>query len=271
MIKIYIVLAVSVVSFVLLMPAVLGHTSAWASDTVVRIELLSQPAQAAEALPKETRIVFVMDDGWETQYTQGYEILKKYGYSGCIAVIPAVVDTKPYMTYRQLADLYLDGWDMLNHTYNHALLTGLPQEEQSEQMITAREWLDSHGLKHGANVVVFPGGGFDSVTLEALSTSQFSAGRSLKSLWTANAGCILEDVEICSIFDTVGFEYAKSAIDKAIRTGSTLILVVHKIEPVTDSHHMQIAPEDFLRIVSYIHDHEDELSVITMTQLLNAE
>ena len=271
MIKIYIVLAVSAVLCVLFLPHVLGYTSAWGSDTSVRIRLMGQPAQAAEATPEEARIIFVMDDGWETQYTNGYKILKKYNYAGCIAVIPAVVDTEQYMTYSELADLYLDGWDMLNHTDNHVLLPGMTQDDQAEQMNNARKWLESHSLTRGSNVVVFPGGEFDSATLDALNSNQFAAGRSLNSLWTSKAGCILEDVEICSIFDGVSFDYVQAAIDKAIRGDSTLILVIHKIEPVTDDHHMQVPAEDLSRIVDYIHDHEDDLSVITMTQLINAE
>ncbi len=270
LIKLYIVLIASVVVCVLFIPAVLGNASAWAADTSVRIRLLAQPAQAAEAAIDETHIVFVFDDGWDTQYSQGYAILKPYGYAGCIAVIPATVDTEHYLRYTELAEMYMDGWDMLNHTYNHALLAGMPQDDQADQMIQGRDWLQSHRLKRGSDVVVFPGGEFDTATLGALSANQFAAGRSLKSLWTSQAGCILENVEICSIFDGLGFDYVKRAIDKAIDGGSTLILVVHKIEPVTGDEHMQVLPEDFSRIVQYINDHEDKLSVVTMTQLLGA-
>lgn len=271
MIKIYIVLIVSAVLCVMFVPAVLGYTSAWAANTTARIRLLGQPAQTADATQDETHIVFVMDDGWDTQYTQGYSILKKYGYPGCIAVIPATVDTDNYVSYSELADLYMDGWDMLNHTYNHVQLTGMTQDKQAEQMIQARDWLTSHGLKRGSDVIVFPGGLFDAATLDALSTNHFIGGRSLKSLWTATAGCILEDVEVCSIYDDLSFDTVQAAIDKAIRGNSTLVLVIHKIEPVTEDQHMQVSPEDFSRIVDYIHDQEENLSVITMTQLIDAE
>lgn len=269
MIKIYIVLVASLALCILFAPGVLGYTSAWASETTVKIRLLAQrPAQAAEDTTGKARIVFVMDDGWDTQYTQGYAILKEYGFSGCIAVIPAAVDTEHYMTYTELADLYIDGWDMLNHTNNHVLLTGLPQDEQAQQMIRAKEWLESHRLQRGSDIVVFPGGEFDDVTLETLALNGFAAGRSLKSLWTAQAGCSLEDVEICNLVYHLNFEYVQSAIDKAIRTQSVLIVVVHKIEPVTDGQHMQLPPEYFSRIVAYIHAHQDDVSVVTMTQLL---
>jgi peptidoglycan/xylan/chitin deacetylase (PgdA/CDA1 family) len=269
MIKIYTVLAFSLVLCVLFIPAVLGHTSAWALDTSVYIRLLGQPDMLSSADTANTaRIIFVMDDGWDTQYTQGYAILKKYDYPGCVAVIPAAVDTESYMTYSQLADLYIDGWDMLNHTYNHETLSGNVPQEQSGQMNGGREWLKSHGLMRGSDIIVFPGGSFDDATLETLVSEGFVAGRSLKSLWTTKAGCSLENVEICNLVNGMSFEYVQRTIDKAIRNDSALILVIHKIEAVTDDMHMQIPPEFYTRIVDYVHEQGNELEVVTMTQLL---
>jgi len=270
MIKIYIVLVVALVLCLVFAPTVLGHTSAWASDTTIRVQLLSSKhAAAATATADTARIVFIMDDGWDTQYTQGYAILEKYDYPGCIAVIPAAVGTEGYMTYANLADLYIDGWDMLNHTYNHEVLIGLTYEEQAKQMIEARDWLRSHRLNRGSDIVVFPGGEFDQDTLRVLSDQGFVAGRSLKSLWTVQAGCSLESVEVYNILPGLSFEYIKAAIDKAIRNHSTLLVVIHKLEPVTDDQHMQVAPEDFAHIVDYVHECEGELTVVTVSQLLS--
>jgi peptidoglycan/xylan/chitin deacetylase (PgdA/CDA1 family) len=271
MIKIYIVLVVSLILCVLLVPSGIGYTSAWAMDAAVRIRLMSHPhAQAATDTSDQARIVFVMDDGWETQYSQGYPILARYDYPGCIAVIPAAVGTAGYMTYGELADLYIAGWDMLNHTYNHTLLAGLPQESQREQMNQAREWLESRGLRRGSDTLVFPGGDFDSVTLSELLSSGYSAGRSLKSLWTAKSGCGLEDVEVCNLVSGLSFEYVQAAIDKAVRNSSALILVIHKIEPISDDTFMQVPPEGFTRIVDYIRQCGDGLRVVTVTQLLSS-
>jgi len=269
MIKIYIVLAVSIALCLIFAPMTLGYTSALASNQAVRVQLLSNKHAAAAASIEETaHIVFIMDDGWDTQYTQGYALLKRYDYPGCIAVIPAAVDTEGYMSYANLADLYIDGWDMLNHTYNHEALTGLDCEEQAQQMIRARDWLDSHMLSRGSNIVVFPGGEFDQKTLHALSDEGFIAGRSLKSLWTVKAGCSLENVEVCNILPGLSFDYVQAAIDKAIRNRSTLLIVVHKLESVTDDQHMQVSPEDLARIVDYVHEHEDQLAVVTLSQFV---
>lgn len=270
MLKIYIVLATALAFCLLFAPSVLGHTSTLASDTAIRAQLLGNKYAAAATLPMDTaHIAFIMDDGWDTQYTQGYATLKKYNYPGCIAVIPVAVSTEGYMTYANLADLYIDGWDMLNHTYNHEAMTSLPYADQVQQMVKTRKWLQSHQLSRGSDIVVFPGGEFDQNTLQGLSDEGFTAGRSLKSLWIVREDCSLEDVEVCNILPGLSFEYIKTAIDKAIHNRSALLLVIHKIEPVTDDQLMQIPPEDFTRIVDYVHECEDELTVITVSQLVS--
>jgi peptidoglycan/xylan/chitin deacetylase (PgdA/CDA1 family) len=246
MIKIYAVLLISLALCLLLLPSGLGRTAAWASDASVRIRLLgNQTAKAAENITGQAHVIFVFDDGWDSQYIYGYETLKKYEYCGCVAVIPSAVGTQGYMTYGELADLYSDGWDILNHTYNHVLLTGLPAEEQKKQICKARKWLISRGLSRGADIVVFPAGDYDTSILQTLAANDFSAGRSLKSLWSVKAACNLEDVEICNISPGMDFEYVKNAIDKAILAKSTVILLVHKIEPVTEDTYKQLPLENF--------------------------
>ncbi len=269
MIKIYAILVVSLALCVIFLPAVLGHTSAWASDASVHIQLLGQPDALSTAdTSKSARIIFMLDDGWDTQYTQGHEILKKYNYPGCAAVIPAAVGTENYMTYSQLADLYIDGWDMLNHTHNHELLTNHAPDKQAEQMNNAREWLNSHGFKRGSDILVFPGGSFNEDTLKIIVSEGYDAGRSLKSLWATKSGCSLENVEICNLSYGMSITYVQSAIDKAIRNKSVLIIIIHKIEAVTSDQHMQIPPDFYARIVDYVHENDSRLEVITMTQLL---
>ncbi len=271
MIRIYIVLLASVAACVFIAPSALGHTSAWATDTTARMRLMKpENAQAADDDTGAARISFILDDGWSTQYSQGYAELQKYDYPASIAVIPAAVNTENYMSYSELADLYLDGWDMLNHTYNHVLLSGSEPNEQLLQMTKAREWLQSRGLKRGCDIVVYPGGEFDDNTVNALEAGGFSAGRSLKSLWSAQAGCSLENVEICNLMCDMSFENVEEAVNKAIRSGSALILIVHKIEPVTDDAHMQVPSEYFSRVVEYVHKNENSLRVMTLTQLLES-
>ena len=273
LIKLYLVIALAAALMLVVLPNALGHTAAWTSDTLTRARL----AAAGDVQPvsditdkNKGEIVFVMDDGWETQYTAGYALLQNYGYKGCVAVIPAAVGMEGYMTYHQLADMYLDGWDLLNHTYNHISLPELPEIEQAEQMKRARKWLHARGFKRGADVLVFPGGSFDETTTQVMKKEGFTAGRSLKSLWDVRQDCSVEDVELCNLISGMPIEHAIKAADKAMNNGSAVIFMLHKIEPVTDGTYMQIDEPFLKQLLDYISANADRLSVVTITQLLSS-
>ena len=275
LIKLYLSLAISLALTIVFLPMIVGRTSAWAQTTVTQAELLvyQSTPDAGMSVPEADmgRVVFVMDDGWETQYTSGYRILKEFGMKGCIAVVPAMVGEAAYVDYEQLAEVYMDGWDLLNHTYNHANLTSLSAEDQAEQITKGRDWLYDHLFTRGADIVVYPQGKFTDETIKILRQNGFAAARSLNSLWTAEHDCIVEDAEICNLISSISMEKVEAAVNKAVSNSSTVIFVLHKIESVTDDSQMQLDEDMFREIVAYIAGNEDKLNVLTMTELLELE
>ncbi len=273
LIKLYLVIVAAAALMLFTLPAALGHTAAWTLDTWTRVQLAAagdvQPISQSAA-GQTGKVVFVMDDGWDTQYTAGFPLFQKYGYKGCVAVIPAAVGMDGYITYHQLAEMYMDGWDMLNHTYNHVSLPALTDEEKAAQMKRARKWLKARGFKRGADVLIFPGGAFDDATVQVMQKERFAAGRSLKSLWAVDQDCSVDGVEVCNLISGMPFENATGAVDKAMNNGSAVIFMVHKIEPVTDQTYMQVEEAFIKDLLDYISQNADRLSVITLTELLSS-
>lgn len=271
--KLYVVILISVALAILAVPAVVGRMSAWAADAATAAKLAAFKAAGEDQQPpadKKGSVVFIMDDGYETQYTRGYEILKRSGMSAAISVIPAAVGDAGYMDYKQLAGMYMDGWDMLNHTYNHIDLTGLGKEEQASQISRGMAWLRGRQLLRGSDILIFPGGEHNEQTIEAMKETGTAAARSLKSLWMTTLDCTLEDAEICNIISTLPLKNIEAAIDKAANNKSAVILVLHKIEPITDDSQMQTDEATLQAIVDYIEGREDELSVVTPSELLQS-
>lgn len=235
----------------------------------VRLELAVKtgPAPKQGPVPGGAAVI-IMDDGWETQYTQGYQKLQAYGFRGCVAVIPALVGQYQYMNYRQLADLYLDGWDLLNHTYSHTDLLTLSPEEQRQQLNKARNWLKRRGFQRGADIVVYPQGSSGPGLTDLLAGEDYVAARSLDELWGVTKNAPLASVDIFNLISDSTFDEAKGAIDFAIAKKRVVILVVHKIEPVTVDTQMQLAEELFNQIVEYMALKSDSLCTLTLTELM---
>lgn len=272
LVKLYIIIVAALIATITLLPTIVAKTSTWAVSTVTQADLLLYNSRLSDddTAAKEgiAHVVIMMDDGWATQFTRGYEILSGYDMKACIAVVPSLVDTLGYMTYIQLAELYMDGWDLLNHTNNHYDLEKLSRAEQEQQIVDARTWLLNHQFYRGADIVAYPYGAFSEVTVSVLQENDFAVGRSQNSVWDAGIGCTREDIEVCNLTSDISFDDAKAAIDKAISTGSAVIIILHKIEPVTDDTQMQIDEQMFCRIVEYIDHNKERISVVTMTQLL---
>ena len=275
LIKLYLYLTASVALAIAFLPMTVQRTSTWMTGAGTRVELMayaiSTPKVQYTSNDNLGKVVIVMDDGWETQYITGYKTLKDYGFKANIAVIPSTVGTPGYMNYKQLAELYMHGWDLLNHTNNHYDLLALPEAEQEKQIIKGVEWLNSHGFNRGSNIVIFPMGSYSQEIIQLLKDRDVVAARSLNSLWSANVDGTRDDVEICNLISSISFNTVTVVIEKAINNRSAVILVLHKIEPVTNDTQMQLDEELFLDIVEYIAANEDRLDVVTMTELLTAQ
>ncbi len=275
MLRLYLIIVVSLMLAVVCLPMIVGRTSAWAQEKATEVRLLIS-GTGTDGNPRRLNknkgnVVIVMDDAWETQYTKGYPTLEKYNMKASIAVPPAFIGAPGYMDYAQLAELYLKGWDLLNHTFDHEILENLPRDKQEEQVLKAREWLASHLLDRGKDILVFPDGMFTIETLDILKEQGFVAARSLKSLWYASEDSTFEDVDICNLISDIPLGTAKAAVNKAINNHSTVIFVLHKIEPVTDNSQMQLEYGKFLALVEYVDSKKKQLNILTMTELIELE
>ncbi len=275
LLKLYIVITFALALAILFVPGVIVRTAGWINSAFTRLKLYAY--QYDDSLPADNegkdkaKAIIILDDGWETQFTNGYRILGQYGYKGCIGVVPAAIGTTGYMDYEQLAELYMQGWDLLNHTYNHANLVKLPKDRQLEQVNRARDWLNQHGFNRGSDIVAYPQGEYDKELEKTLQAEGYAAARSLRSLWSGRAGGTLEDVEILNVISAMPFKRVMEAIDKAINNKSTVIILLHKIEPVTDETQMQVDERTFQSIVEYLAKHEKQISVMTLTEFLSLQ
>ncbi|TKI55138.1 hypothetical protein E8L90_06545 [Brevibacillus antibioticus] len=93
------------------------------------------------------KVIFMFDDGWSSQYTEAFRFMGKYNLPAVIAVIPSHVGWSGYCSLQQLKEMYAYGWDMANHTMNHATLKDLKDVVDIEKEIgDAEAWLNTNGF-----------------------------------------------------------------------------------------------------------------------------
>lgn len=172
--------------------------------------------------------LFTMDDGWETQFTEGYRILNAQGLPGNIGLISSVVGTAGKMSVAQFQTVYDAGWDLLNHTATHANLGTLTKEAQRVELNTCRDYLVSQGWARGADSVVYPFGSYNADTLDVLAEEGYIWARTLINGLENQSPVNNYLVRTVNLVPSVTAEKAKEWIDEATLTGTTVVFLNHR-------------------------------------------
>lgn len=270
--KVYILFFVSFAFISMILPKVFPRSNKMFNNLWVKavVKVSSKPVLAQPlSTNSKINIVFILDDGWETQYTIGYKLLKKYNMSGNISAIPSLVGHENYMTINQMADLYINGWDILNHTFNHYDITSLSSKESLKEFNKGRSWLKSHGFTRAKDVVIFPGGFYDNEIIDALMNSKYTSARGLEKVWNFQPGLKETNVSIRNLDSSIEPLWAMDWIDESIDNNKDIFFILHKLEKVTTSTGMQYEPKKLEEILNYIAAKKDKVNVVTYSQWLN--
>lgn len=105
-----------------------------------------------------------VDDGYASAFYTIYPILKKYGIPATLAVITDRVGKPGYVTWENVKELDDNGWDIVNHTTDHAPLDLQKEEQQERKILGAMNALRDNGLVRRSDFLVFPYGAWNDKT-----------------------------------------------------------------------------------------------------------
>jgi peptidoglycan/xylan/chitin deacetylase (PgdA/CDA1 family) len=272
LLRTYSFIFINLILVILIFPFVLPNTSVFLNNITVICKnfIFISERKIYNTIPDSNMgsITIIFDDGYESQYSEGYAAMKKCNIVGNVAVIPTRVGEENYMTLKQISDLYLNGWDILNHTYNHENLNALNYKQQLMQIIGAKLWFKIHGFKYANDILVFPGGINNEITFNILDKYKFKAARGLSSIWTISPNARLGDVIIYNLTDEISPQTAITLIDDAIAKKEHCIFIIHKVEDGYDSDHMKYSINDFKIIINYISSKKDYIQILSMPNYL---
>ncbi|MBP0726657.1 polysaccharide deacetylase family protein [Bacillus sp. RG28] len=216
----------------------------------------------------KANIIFTMDDGWDTQYTKAFPILKEKGMKGSIAVIPTKVGTSGYMSLSQLNTLYSSGWDLMNHTYSHHHLAHLSKQKQKKELSQGRTWLNNHCYKRASDIAVYPYGSYNQDTLNILQEEHYRSARTVIDGIQSN-NLKKYEVPTINLLPSTNVEWVKEQIDMAIQTKQTIVFTNHRFDKEADAAQMNFDPAKFKEIVNYVDSKKDQLNILTYSEWLD--
>lgn len=250
-------------------------TGSFNNDIVsMQVRVEAQPATATEVIfdslirdtKQKPQVILSFDDGWDSQYNEGFRRMHKKGFIGSIAVVPTLVNTPSYMTLNQLHEVYDYGWELTNHTYNHVNLRNVDAATVRSEIQLCENWLNTNGFTKSSNIVVYPQGGYnDNVILEMQSRR---AGRSIIEALEPGIPNDKYKIKVHNVLNTVTPTTVYGWIDEAINTGGTLLLLWHILSTPADTS-TKYTPDNFQLIIDYIYSKRDQIEVVTLQKYLD--
>lgn len=124
----------------------------------------------------EKPIVLSFDDGYQSQYLNGFTTMKRLGWPGLLNLKAKGADIHD----EQVEKMVAAGWEVASHSVNHLDMTELSATQLEEEIIESRAILDP---KFGIEVrnFCYPAGRYDGQAIEALKRAGYRSATSTET------------------------------------------------------------------------------------------
>jgi peptidoglycan/xylan/chitin deacetylase (PgdA/CDA1 family) len=124
--------------------------------------------------------VITFDDGHVSNYTLGYPILKKYGFTATEFVVTAAIGKKGFLSKHDLIAMQNSGvFDIESHTVHHPHLANIPKKQVDYEVTQSKKTL-SKLLGRPVNFFCYPYGSFNYQVVQAVKQAGYLLATTVK-------------------------------------------------------------------------------------------
>jgi len=214
-------------------------------------------------IPDKT-VVLTFDDGVASHYSNVAPLLKERGFGATFFVCefpPNFIDSTKYMNWRQMQQLDRMGFEVANHTHNHAAVGKLSEEEIIREIAYIEDKCDSLGITAPISFA-YPGYSMSETVLQTLDKKDYLLARA----GGKRAYNPLEDHPYLIpswATDSENEAETMKALSQA-KDGQIVVLTIHGV-PDMEHPWVNTPPEMFLRYLDYLSN--NEYHVLSFEQL----
>lgn len=181
-------------------------------------------------------VVINFDDGYKSDYTEVFPVLSSHDMTATSFINTGYIGYSFALDLSQIAQMSAAGWEFGNHSSTHYGLSEIPPEQWLANLTAADQWLQGKGLLCARHLFSFPYGEFATRERQTLDDEIGAAGisaarTSISYPLETGSGRInpLRYPATIKLGSTTSLAAAKSAIDNAIRCGSSVVISAHEI------------------------------------------
>lgn len=144
-----------------------------AGFTFITLEDLYKYKKGYIGLPEKT-VAITMDDGWLGNYTEAFDIIKKYNVPATIFIVENLVGTEGYFSWEQAKEMYDSGLVKIHvHGRKHISATGYSKEKLIEDYNHTHELIEEKLGAKVQKIMAYPAGDSSADTIKWLKEAGF--------------------------------------------------------------------------------------------------
>lgn len=127
-------------------------------------------------VPSKKIVWVTLDDGYIDNYTAAYPVIKQLHTKVTINMITSFTRNQGMLTLHDLETMKKSGLvSIASHTVHHVELNTLNDEQQKQELVDSKTWLDSN-LKQNTNMICYPVGRYNNATASLASQAGYKLG-----------------------------------------------------------------------------------------------
>ena len=198
------------------------------------------------------KCLIVFDDGNSAQYDIAFKYMQSKGIVGTTYVNGYNIGQNGVLTISNLIEMDAAGWIIANHTYDHATLTQVSEQEIYNEISEQINFLIRNGLNKGAYDLAYPGGYSNENVYIIMNELGIQTGRTTLGNPIENFnGLNLYQIPAYTLINTTSVSSVEGYIDNAMASDSTIVILFHNIVN-SNPNEYEYLTSDFKKIIDYV-------------------
>jgi peptidoglycan/xylan/chitin deacetylase (PgdA/CDA1 family) len=135
-------------------------------------------------------VVLTFDDGYIDMFGTAYQLLRTMHLTATFFIVPGFLDTRRYLSWKQVEQMAAAGMDIEAHSMTHPDLTTVPAAQLWGEVAQSRHVLEQR-LHKAVRAFAYPYGAYNASVLRAVSKAGYWGAFTTRQGWWENRSQLL--------------------------------------------------------------------------------